>query len=103
MTKRIRPSFLPQEDAIMLAQLTLHEELHQLLKHALLTPVFQPISALDTLRILGYEALIRGPQHSALPTPDRLFEVARASRQSAASEYACRAVSCEPFVARDLP
>lgn len=103
MTKRIRTSFLPQEDAIMLAQLTLHEELHQLLKHSLLTPVFQPIIALDNLRILGYEALIRGPQHSALHTPDRLFEVARASRQLAALEYACRAVSCERFVALDLP
>lgn len=95
--------FHPQEDAIMLAQLTLHEELNQLLKHSLLTPVFQPIIALDNLRILGYEALIRGPQHSPLHTPDRLFEVARASRQLAALEYACREVSCERFVALDLP
>lgn len=87
----------------MLAQLSLQEELQQLLKHRLLTPVFQPIIALDNPRILGYEALIRGPQHSPLHTPDRLFEVARASRQLATLEYACREVSCEQFVALNLP
>src|SRR5690606_24316639 len=82
----------------MLAPLTLAEQLHQLLEHRLLTPVFQPIVALDGPDILGYEALIRGPIHTILHTPDKLFEVARESHQLAALEYACREVSCEKFV-----
>lgn len=95
--------FISCDDAMTLPQVNLHEELQQLLKHRQLTPVFQPIFALDNPRILGYEALIRGPQHSPLHTPDRLFAVARATKQLAALEYACREASCEKFVALNLP
>jgi EAL domain-containing protein (putative c-di-GMP-specific phosphodiesterase class I)/GGDEF domain-containing protein len=73
-------------------------ELQRLIEFRLLEPVFQPIINLDGQRILGYEALIRGPQDSPLHTPDQLFGVARSSKQLAALEFACRAASCEKFV-----
>ena len=77
-------------------------ELQRIIEHRLLTPVFQPIIALDSRRILGYEALIRGPENSPLHTPDQLFSVARRTRQLASLEFACRAASCEKFVALNL-
>jgi EAL domain-containing protein (putative c-di-GMP-specific phosphodiesterase class I)/DNA-binding response OmpR family regulator len=39
--------------------------------------VFQPILQLDTLEILGYEALSRGPRGSDIENPDVIFEIAR--------------------------
>ncbi len=77
-------------------------ELQRIIEHRLLTPVFQPIIGLDTCRILGYEALIRGPENSPLHTPDQLFSVARRTKQLATLEFACRAGSCEKFVALNL-
>jgi len=86
-----------------LTQLTLQKELRRLIDFKLLTPVFQPIVALDNPRILGYEALIRGPANSALQSPDSLFAVARECRLLASLEFACRAVSCERFAELGLP
>lgn len=68
-----------------------------------LTPLFQPIVALDGGRILGYEALIRGEPGTDLHSPARLFEVAESAHQLAALEFACREVSCQRFVEQELP
>jgi diguanylate cyclase (GGDEF)-like protein len=81
----------------------LHKELRRLIEFKLLTPVFQPIMAVENPRIIGYEALIRGPETSPLHKPDGLFAVARASRLLASLEFACREVSCERFVELNLP
>lgn len=82
---------------------TLQKELRRLIEFKLLTPVFQPIVAVKNPRIIGYEALIRGPSDSPLHKPDALFAVARECRQLAALEFACREVSCERFASLDLP
>lgn len=79
------------------------EALQRLIDERRLTPLFQPIVALDSGRILGYEALIRGPEHSGLHSPAALFDAARSGRQLAALEYACREVSCRQFMALELP
>lgn len=79
------------------------EALQRLIDGKLLTPLFQPIIALDGGRIIGYEALIRGPEASDLHSPAQLFDAARCSQQLAALEYACREVACEAFVAQSLP
>ncbi len=79
------------------------QELRRILEGKLLTPVFQPIIALEQNRILGYEALIRGPETSCLHKPDALFACARQSRLLAALEFACREVSCEQFAQLGLP
>jgi len=78
-------------------------ELRRILDGDVLTPVFQPIISLVDAQIIGYEALIRGPEKSRLQMPDTLFAVARDARLLAKLEYACRQVSCEQFVALDLP
>jgi diguanylate cyclase (GGDEF)-like protein len=87
----------------IVSQITLQKELRRLIEFKLLTPVFQPIVAVENPRIIGYEALIRGPEDSPLHKPDALFAVARESRLLAALEFACREVSCERFAALDLP
>lgn len=84
-------------------QITLQKELRRLIEFKLLKPVFQPIMALENPRIIGYEALIRGPEDSPLHYPDTLFTVARESRLLASLEFACREVSCERFAALNLP
>lgn len=81
----------------------LHKELRRLIEFKLLTPVFQPIMAVENPRIIGYEALIRGPEDSPLHEPDSLFAVARESRLLAVLEFACREVSCERFAELNLP
>ena len=83
--------------------ITLQKELRRLIEFKLLTPVFQPIMALENPRIIGYEALIRGPEDSPLRYPEKLFEVARESRLLASLEFACREVSCEQFAKLNLP
>lgn len=85
------------------SQTTLQKELRRLIEFKLLTPVFQPIVAVENPRIIGYEALIRGPDDSPLHTPDALFAVARESHLLAALEFSCREVSCERFAALNLP
>ncbi len=79
------------------------EALQRLIDGKRLTPLFQPIVALDGGRIIGYEALIRGPEGSDLHSPAQLFDAARCNHQLAALEYACREVACEAFVAQSLP
>lgn len=95
------PAQQPQP-SVAYSELHVQAELQQIIERRLLTPVFQPIIALDGRRILGYEALIRGPEDSQLHRPDDLFSAARRSKQLAALEYACREASCEQFVALGL-
>lgn len=87
----------------IVTEITLQKELRRLIEFKLLTPVFQPIVAVENPRIIGYEALIRGPEDSPLHTPDALFAVARECRLLAALEFACREVSCERFAELQLP
>lgn len=73
-------------------------ELGRILGDGLLFPVFQPIVDLRARALLGYEALIRGPQGSPLQRPDQLFAVARATGQGLELEHACREASLRAFV-----
>ncbi len=67
-----------------------------------LTPVFQPIIDFRARSILGYEALIRGPQGSLLHRPDALFAAARRCDLVADLEHACREQSLRAFAALNL-
>jgi hypothetical protein len=55
---------------------SLQNELLRILKTKQLTPHFQPIISLAQRKIMGYEALIRGPSDSPLDSPFNLFETA---------------------------
>ena len=77
-------SFLNTQQTVSIySELDMQAELQRIIECRLLSPVFQPIIALDSRRILGYEALIRGPENSPLHTPDQLFSTARTTKQLA--------------------
>lgn len=70
--------------------------LRRILQEGLLVPVFQPIIDIRVRAILGYEALIRGPQ-GRLHLPDQLFAAAQRSGIALELEHACRNVSLRAF------
>lgn len=74
--------------------------LDQILAHGDLHSLFQPIIALADRRILGYEALTRGPSNSPLHSPIALFSVARNCGRLSELELASRRSACRRF--RDL-
>lgn len=63
--------------------------LESLLHERLLYPVFQPIVQLGNASIYAHEALIRGPQGTALHTPDALLRAAAQEHLSYEFEIAC--------------
>lgn len=78
-------------------------ELARIMSEGLLCPVFQPIIDFRARAILGYEALIRGPQDSPLHLPDALFGAAKRLGQSLELEHLCREASLRAFTAQRLP
>lgn len=76
---------------------SLHGEFLNILHSAKLRAHFQPIvSGLDK-SILGYEALIRGPQGTSLEKPLELFRIARELKLELEFEILCRRVSIQAF------
>ena len=68
----------------------------------LLFPVFQPILDFRLRAILGYEALMRGPEGSPLHRPDQLFGSAARLGFSNDLEHLCREASLRAFAAQRL-
>ncbi|TLP61225.1 MULTISPECIES: GGDEF domain-containing protein [Pseudomonas] len=64
--------------------------------------LFQPIVCLSERRILGYEALSRGPSNSPLHSPLTLFAVARQAERLSELEVLCRATACQRFSEQGL-
>jgi EAL domain-containing protein (putative c-di-GMP-specific phosphodiesterase class I) len=65
----------------------------RILEQGALRSVFQPIVELETGSLLGYEALARGPEGTALEQPDCLFAAARAEDRLAELDAACQAAA----------
>ncbi|MDF0729939.1 GGDEF domain-containing protein [Pseudomonas entomophila] len=59
--------------------------------------LFQPIICLTQRRILGYEALSRGPSNSPLHSPLNLFAIARQAGRLSELEVLCRESACRRF------
>lgn len=59
--------------------------------------LFQPIVCLSERRILGYEALSRGPSNSPLHSPLNLFAIARQAGRLGELEVLCRETACRRF------
>jgi diguanylate cyclase (GGDEF)-like protein len=76
--------------------------LSSILAHSDLYSLFQPIVSLSERRILGYEALIRGPSNSPLHSPVNLFAVARLAGRLSELEVACRESACRRFSEQKL-
>lgn len=68
-----------------------------ILAHDELNSLFQPIVSLSEQRILGYEALTRGPSNSPLHSPLTLFAVARHAGRLSELEMLCRKSACKRF------
>ena len=64
--------------------------------------LFQPIVCLSERRILGYEALSRGPSNSPLHSPLNLFAIARQAGRLTELEVACRESACRRFSEQGL-
>ncbi|CAI8710907.1 bifunctional diguanylate cyclase/phosphodiesterase [Pseudomonas serbica] len=77
--------------------------LSSILAQSGLHSLFQPIISLSERRILGYEALSRGPSNSPLHSPVALFAVARQAGRLSELEIACRQSACRRFNEQKLP
>ncbi|KAF0865369.1 bifunctional diguanylate cyclase/phosphodiesterase [Pseudomonas sp. LD120] len=77
--------------------------LSSILAQSGLHSLFQPIISLSERRILGYEALSRGPSNSPLHSPVALFSVARQAGRLSELEIACRHSACKRFSEQHLP
>jgi diguanylate cyclase (GGDEF)-like protein len=77
--------------------------LSSILAQSGLHSLFQPIISLSERRILGYEALSRGPSNSPLHSPIALFAVARQAGRLSELEMACRHSACRRFNEQKLP
>ncbi|UZE22387.1 EAL and GGDEF domain-containing protein [Pseudomonas sp. B21-056] len=77
--------------------------LSSILTQSGLHSLFQPIVCLSERRILGYEALTRGPSNSPLHSPIALLSVARQAGRLSELELACRRSACQRFNEQKLP
>jgi EAL domain-containing protein (putative c-di-GMP-specific phosphodiesterase class I) len=69
------------------------EDFRRVLDERAIQPMFQPLIDLDTRRVLGYEALARGPMGSPLETPAALFGAAYRAGRVAELDWVCRAAA----------
>jgi EAL domain-containing protein (putative c-di-GMP-specific phosphodiesterase class I) len=77
--------------------------LDDVLHHDLLEAVFQPIVATDSMEIVGFEGLIRGPANSTLESPLELFAAACASGRQLELEQRCVQTVWTRFLGLRLP
>jgi len=67
--------------------------LDEIIRTQAIRAVYQPIVELDTGRVVGWEALARGPVGSLLEFPDRLFGAATRLGRTAELDHCCRAAA----------
>jgi EAL domain-containing protein (putative c-di-GMP-specific phosphodiesterase class I) len=81
---------------------TSHSLLGAILATDALEPAFQPIVQLPEGRVIGYEALARGPQGSALQSPAELFGAAVAEGRLEELDEACQSAALRAALAAGL-
>jgi EAL domain-containing protein (putative c-di-GMP-specific phosphodiesterase class I) len=67
------------------------------------TVVFQPVVELASTRVVGYEALARGPEGSYFEGPARLFAYAYQAGRSVELDWVCRAAALRTALEAGLP
>lgn len=82
-------------------ELRLH--LENILENARLMTLLQPVFDLVEGRMMGYEALSRGPSNSPLHAPQALFRVAEHHSMLAKLDWACVHMALKTFAQLDLP
>jgi len=78
-------------------------ELRRLLESRALTTVFQPIYAFGEAQLIGFEALVRGPEGTVLQTPAGLFAAANDEGLAAELNVLCITEVLRAFSARAFP
>ncbi len=81
----------------------LDEEFGRLLSGRRVIVAFQPIVALWTGEVVGFEALARGPQGTSFELPDPLFAAARRTGRLAELDWVSRAAAFEAFAQAGVP
>jgi EAL domain-containing protein (putative c-di-GMP-specific phosphodiesterase class I)/GGDEF domain-containing protein len=77
-------------------------QLHRLLEDRALTTVFQPIFGFGEGHIIGYEALVRGPEGSLIESPAQLFAMAKAEGVALELNLMCVQEILRAFAGRKL-
>ena len=77
-------------------------QLRKVLEERAITTVFQPIFAFREGRILGYEALVRGPEGSLIQTPFELFSAAQEEGLALELNVMCVQEILRAFAARKI-
>lgn len=72
-----------------------NKEVEDIIQRREITTVFQAIVCLNEGKIMGYEALSRGPKGSALERPDLLFAAAESCGKTWEMELLCRSKALE--------
>jgi EAL domain-containing protein (putative c-di-GMP-specific phosphodiesterase class I) len=75
--------------------------IHEVIDRRAVTTVFQPLIALGSGLLLGYEALSRGPADSDWESPEVLFKAARAVGRVGELDWICRARAYQAALASD--
>lgn len=65
--------------------------------------VFQPIVVFESAQLLGYEALLRGPQGTELASPDALFRLASSAEETVGLEIRAARLALKSFAQLKLP
>jgi EAL domain-containing protein (putative c-di-GMP-specific phosphodiesterase class I) len=65
--------------------------------------VFQPLVDLGSGQVVALEALVRGPEGTALASPAVLFDAARRTGRVAELDWVCRATAFAAFLDADVP
>ncbi|OQW91527.1 MAG: GGDEF domain-containing protein [Beggiatoa sp. IS2] len=81
---------------------SLNKELTDIISGEKLTPYFQPIVSLAQKKIIGYEALIRGPSDSPLHSAFNLFDTAERFNLSTKLEFICRELTIQRYASLKL-
>lgn len=69
------------------------DELSRILEAQTIAAEYQPLVSLASNRVVGFEALARGPQGSPLQRPDHLFAAARDANRLRQLDWTCRTVA----------
>jgi EAL domain-containing protein (putative c-di-GMP-specific phosphodiesterase class I) len=68
-------------------------DIHEIIDRRAVTTVFQPLVEIATGRLVGYEALSRGPAGTPHAAPDLMFADARAAGRDGELDWVCRATA----------
>ncbi len=77
-------------------------DIHEVIDARAVTTLFQPLVDISSRRVVGYEALSRGPAGTPWAQPLQLFAAARVVGRDSELDWVCRAAAYRAALAADL-